>query len=273
VTVDLFTRARVSGYAQRDTGVDVQVATGEVFPARALIGADGLRSAVRAALLADGDPRVSGDVTYRAVLPLAAMPEALRWNDMTIWCGPGTHVVHYPLRGGELFNLVVTCHAGATAEAHNEPAAPAEVLPRFMALCDLPRQLLAVPEEFRRWVLCDRAPVPRWSEGAVTLLGDAAHPMLQYFAQGACMALEDAVCLAEAAHAEREDLPAGLIRYELARIDRTAKLQLGSRLMGRLYHAAGAERRVRAKILGGLSQDEFRERLAWLYAYDARGLG
>lgn len=268
--VDLFTDACVTGFEQIASSVTVTIEDADPYTARALIGADGLRSVVRGALLGDGEPRVSGDVTYRAVLPLDDMPEELRWNDMTIWCGPGTHVVHYPLRGWQLFNLVVTCHAQNTVEAHNEPADPAEVLPWFSKLCEKPMGLVRTPKEYRRWVLCDRAPTERWALGNVALLGDAAHPMLQYFAQGACMALEDAVSLAEAAAHQPDDIPSALVIYELERIQRTADVQLGSRLMGRLYHATDAERSVRKALLGSMSQAEFREHLAWLYAYDVR---
>jgi salicylate hydroxylase len=219
-------------------------------------------------LLDDGEPRVSGHVSYRAVLPLEDMPEELRWNDMTIWCGPDTHVVHYPLRGWKLFNLVVTCHARQTVAAHNEPAEPGEVLPWFAKLCAKPMGLVRTPQAYRRWALCDRAPTERWTHARVTLLGDAAHPMLQYLAQGACMALEDAVCLAEAAGCQPDDLPSALVNYEFERIQRTADVQLGSRIMGRLYHASDAERTVRRQLLGSWSQAELRERLAWLYDYD-----
>jgi 2-polyprenyl-6-methoxyphenol hydroxylase-like FAD-dependent oxidoreductase len=271
--VDLFTHALVTGFAQREEDVAVHVEGAEDFAARALVGADGLRSVIRTALLGDGEPRVSGDVTYRAVLPLEDMPEELRWNDMTIWCGPGTHVVHYPLRGWKLFNLVVTCHARHTVEAHNEPAEPGEVLPWFSQLCAKPMSLVRTPSEYRRWVLCDRAPTERWTHERVTLLGDAAHPMLQYFAQGACMALEDSVALAENAARQPDDLSSALVAYELDRIQRTADVQLGSRMMGRLYHATDAERSVRKELLGSWNQAEFRERLAWLYAYDVRRRG
>jgi salicylate hydroxylase len=266
--VDLYTHAAVAGFEEQVDAVRVHTLSGVDFLGRVLIGADGLRSVVRAALLGDGEPCVSGDVTYRAVLPLDAMPQDLRWNDMTIWCGPGTHVVHYPLRGWKLFNLVVTCHAQSTVEAHNEPATPEEVLPWFSELCPQPMSLLRIPKEYRRWVLCDRAPTVRWTSERVTLLGDAAHPMLQYFAQGACMALEDSVCLAEAAGRQPDELPAALIVYELERMQRTASLQLGSRMMGRLYHATGAERHVRKRLLGCWTQEQFRENLAWLYGYD-----
>ena len=271
--VDLFTEALVSGFEQTANEVTVLMQDADPVRASALIGADGLRSVVRSQLLGDGEPHVSGHVTYRAVLPLDDMPEELRWNDMTVWCGPGTHVVHYPLRGWKLFNLVVTCHSGATAEAHNEPAAPEEVLPWFSQLCAKPMGLVKTPAEYRRWVLCDRAPAEQWTGERVALLGDAAHPMLQYFAQGACMALEDAVSLAEAVAIARDDIPAALVTYELDRMQRTADLQLGSRMMGRLYHATGAERRVRKELLGSMSQAEFRENLAWLYGHDVCRVG
>lgn len=270
--VELLTNADVIGFEQLPHEVVVRTAGGDRFTARGLIGADGLRSVVRQALLGDGEPRVSGDVTYRAVLGVEDMPEELRWNDMTIWCGPGTHVVHYPLRGSELFNLVVTCDAGATVEAHDEPAARSEVLPQFAELCDAPLRLVAIPHEYRRWVLCDRPPSERWSRERVTLLGDAAHPMLQYLAQGACMALEDGVVLAECTAARPDDVAGAFISYELARMQRSAAVQLGSRMMSRVYHATGAERAARKSLLAALSQAEFRERLAWLYDYDARVL-
>jgi len=266
--VDLFTHALVTGFDQVDDEVSVSVEGVGAFRSRALVGADGLRSAIRAQMLDDGEPRVSGHVTYRAVLPLADMPEELRWNDMTIWCGPGTHVVHYPLRDWQLFNLVVTCHSGADVEAHNEPATLDEVLPWFSRLCEKPMALVKTPAEYRRWVLCDRAPCEQWTDKRVALLGDAAHPMLQYFAQGACMALEDSVSLAESAAEHRNDIPAALVYYELDRIQRTTDLQIGSRMMGRLYHATDAERRVRNDLLGSMSQAEFRKHLTWLYGHD-----
>jgi salicylate hydroxylase len=271
--VDLYTHACVNGFDQNEDGVAVHVKGSEPFHARGLIGADGLRSIVRAALLGDGEPRVSGHVTYRAVLPLDDMPEELRWNDMTVWCGPGTHVVHYPLRDWKLFNLVVTCYARQTVEIHNEPAEPREVLPWFTQLCDKPMALVRTPKEYRRWVLCDRAPTEQWTDRRVALLGDAAHPMLQYLAQGACMALEDSVSLAEAAALNPDDLPSALVLYELDRIQRTADVQLGSRMMGRLYHATDAERRVRQQLLGSMSQAAFRENLAWLYGHDVCRIG
>src|SRR5439155_23353204 len=137
--------------------------------------------------------------------------------------GPHTLIVHYPLRGWKLFNLVATVvreHAGA---GHNEEASPEEVLPCFASNCDKPLALLRVPKTFRRWMLRFREPVDNWSQGPVTLLGDAAHLMLQYFAQGAAMAMEDAVCLAAAADATDGDFNAAFQRYQGMRLVRARR--------------------------------------------------
>ncbi|MCG8593497.1 MAG: hypothetical protein MI785_03880 [Kiloniellales bacterium] len=123
------------------------------------------------------------------------MPEDLRWNAATLWAGPRCHIVHYPLKGWEVFNLVVTCHDDAEDAVAGRPVAVAEVRRGFTHVGRRARQIIEHGEGWRLWVLCDRDPIVRWVEGRVALLGDAAHPMLQYFAQGACLALEDAVCL------------------------------------------------------------------------------
>lgn len=266
-SIVLMTHARVVGFEQSDFAVSVRCANGAMLRGRALLGADGLRSVTRSLVIADGDPSVSGHVTFRAVLPGDQMPEELRWNAAAIWVGPGTHVVHYPLRGSQLFNLVATSHGSYTSEEDNVPTDPGEVLPLFEHLCDQPFRLMQTPTEFRRWVLCDREPVENWTRGNVTLLGDAAHPMLQYFAQGACMALEDAVCLAHEASRSPSRLGDALLRYQQERVSRTARVQISSRLLGDIYHAAGALRLVRRDMYGSRAQAEFLRSLDWIYGY------
>ncbi|MGH8238584.1 MAG: FAD-dependent monooxygenase [Steroidobacteraceae bacterium] len=197
------------------------------------------------------------------------MPEALRWNAATIWVGPRTHVVHYPLRGSQVFNLVATSHGSHASGEHNIPTDPREVLPLFEHLCDEPRRLMRTPAAFHRWVLCDREPVENWTRGNVTLLGDAAHPMLQYFARGACMALEDAVCLAQKATRSRRKLADAMLRYQQRRVSRTARVQISSRLLGDIYHAAGTLRLVRRDMYGSRAQTEFLRSLDWIYGYRA----
>ena len=123
------------------------------------------------------------------------MPEDLRWNAATLWAGPKCHIVHYPLSGWKVFNLVVTYHNDAPEPVAGKPVSDEEVMQGFGHVHERAQNIIRHGKNWRLWVLCDRDPTERWIDGRVALLGDAAHPMLQYFAQGACQAMEDAVCL------------------------------------------------------------------------------
>ncbi|MBK9116201.1 MAG: 3-hydroxybenzoate 6-monooxygenase [Betaproteobacteria bacterium] len=272
--VTLLPRHEVTGFVKRAGRVEVHTANGASFTGDALVGCDGVRSKVREAIVGDGDPKVSGHIAYRAVLPIEEMPEDLRWNAACLWAGPKCHMVHYPLRGWKLFNIVATFHhPSRTTEGHNEPGDRDELLSYFVHLPAKPRSILEKSRNWRRWVLVDREPVGNWSDGNVTLLGDAAHPTLQYFAQGACMAIEDAVTLMHEVTASPDDLGGAFRRYQDRRITRTARIVLSSRELGRLYHAAGVERLVRNEILGGKTPADFYRSLDWIYGYgrDAAG--
>jgi len=264
--VELRTNSRVRGFSIESDGVSVEVDGGARIAAAALIGADGARSAVRERIVGDGDPPVSGHMCYRAVLSVDDMPKELRWPAATLWAGPGTHIVHYPLRGWKLFNLVATVVRETAGTGHNEEAPPEEVLPLFAANCEQPLELLRVPKVFRRWMLRFREPVGRWSEGPVTLLGDAAHLMLQYLAQGAAMAMEDAVCLASAADSAEGDFRAAFQRYQDLRLVRASRVQISSRLFGLVYHADGVARQVRNDIYQGRSAERYYDALDWLFS-------
>ncbi len=268
-SIVLMPHAKVVAFEQSGSAVSVRCEDGATLCGRALVGADGLRSVIRSLVVGDGEPRVSGHVTFRAVLPADQMPDELRLNAAAIWVGPRTHVVHYPLRGSHLFNLVATSHGSYATEESNVTTDPHDVLPLFDHLCAAPVGLMQTPKEFRRWVLCDREPVENWTRGNVTLLGDAAHPMLQYFAQGACMALEDAVCLAREASRSPSQLGDALLRYQQKRVSRTARVQISSRLLGDIYHASGALRLVRQDLYASRSQAEFLRSLDWIYGYRA----
>ena len=196
--VGLHTHARVERFTQDANGVTATLADGSRFSGAALIGADGLWSAVRQAIVGDGAPRVSGHIAYRAVLPASEVPKHLRSPDVVLWGGEKTHLVHYPLRRGELYNLVAVFHSNQYEEGWNVFGDPHELHERFADAVGPVRELLGKIDTWKMWVLCDREPVQNWSQGRVTLLGDAAHPMLQYLAQGACMAIEDAVVLGAA---------------------------------------------------------------------------
>jgi salicylate hydroxylase len=264
--VMLRTGAEVAGYVQEGGSVTALLPGGEQVRGAALIGADGLWSRIRGQLVGDGPPRVSGHTTYRSVIPTEQMPEALRWNAATLWAGPKCHVVHYPLQGWKTFNLVVTCHDDAAEPVAGRPVSAEQVMAGFRHLHPMVRSIIGQGRDWRLWVLCDRDPVERWVEGRVALLGDAAHPMLQYMAQGACMAMEDAVCLARAMETHGGAVEPALAAYNAARALRTARVQLLSRAMGEhVYHPAGAHAALRNAIMTAKTQAEWHETLAWLY--------
>src|SRR5262250_476943 len=197
--IELRVSSEVIGYEQDGSSVTVKIANGDRVTGSLLIGADGLWSNIRRQVTADGPPLVSGHTTYRSVIPTEQMPEDLRWNAATLWAGPKCHIVHYPLSGWKVFNLVVTYHNYAPEPVAGKPVSEDEVMQGFGHVHERAKNIIRHGKDWKLWVLCDRDPNERWVDGRVALLGDAAHPMLQYFAQGACMAIEDGVTLAELA--------------------------------------------------------------------------
>ena len=263
--IDLQTATEVVGYENEGASVRVHHAKGSLTGA-ALIGADGLWSNIRKQVVGDGAPRVSGHTTYRSVIPTEQMPDDLRWNAATLWAGPKCHIVHYPLSGWKVFNLVVTYHNDAPEPVAGKPVSNEEVLRGFTHVHPKAQEIIRHGKDWKLWVLCDRNPVSNWVDGRVALLGDAAHPMMQYFAQGACMAMEDAVCLAHQVDAHRDNTDAALEAYRLARVLRTARVQLQSRAIGdHIYHPAGAHAQLRNAMLRAKTPDEMYDTVGWLY--------
>jgi 2-polyprenyl-6-methoxyphenol hydroxylase-like FAD-dependent oxidoreductase len=264
--VDLRVKSEVKSYDQDTSSVTVRLASGERVTGSMLIGADGLWSNIRAQVVGDGPPRVSGHTTYRSVIPTEQMPEDLRWNAATLWAGPKCHLVHYPLSGWKLFNLVVTCHNDAGEPVAGKPVPADEVMQGFRHIHERAQAIIRHGKDWKLWVLCDRDPVERWVDGRVALLGDAAHPMLQYFAQGACMALEDAVCVCHSLAQQPGEVESALASYAGQRLVRTARVQLQSRAIGEhIYHPSGAHAQVRNAIMRAKSSEDFYGHLAWLY--------
>lgn len=262
------TSTRINAFTQTDAYAQVTDDEGNNYQADAVIGCDGVKSVVRDHLIG-GAPRVTGHVVYRAVVEKENMPDDLRINAPVLWAGPRCHLVHYPLRGGEQYNLVVTFHSREQEEWGARDGSKEEVMSYFEGIHARPRQLLDLPDSWRRWSTADREPVDQWSFGRATLLGDAAHPMSQYMAQGACMALEDAVTLGLSVEQCQADLPSAFKLYESLRIPRSARVVWSTREMGRIYHAAGVERAVRNSLWKDAPQSRFYDNLQWLYGWNA----
>ncbi|MDE2121159.1 MAG: 3-hydroxybenzoate 6-monooxygenase [Betaproteobacteria bacterium] len=264
--VELLTSTHIERVEQDDTGVSVIDRHGNVHRGDALIGADGVKSVVRATYV--GDPaRVTGHVVYRAVVDRNEFPADLQWNAASIWVGPNCHLVHYPLRGGEQYNVVVTFHSRQQEQWGVTEGSREEVQSYFQEVCPQARQLIDMPKSWKRWATADREPIGTWSFGRATLLGDAAHPTTQYMAQGACMALEDAVTLGEALRENDNELAPSFDLYQRSRVARTARIVLSSREMGRIYHAKGVERLVRNDLWKGRSTQGFYDAMQWLYGW------
>jgi 2-polyprenyl-6-methoxyphenol hydroxylase-like FAD-dependent oxidoreductase len=259
--------ADVVGFAQDDEQVRVEFKDGRSVDGIALIGADGLRSAVRAQLIAgEGEPRPIGYVAHRTIVPMRELLAQIPYREeVVLWGGPAYHIVHYPLRHGTLFNIVAVFRTATFAERLDAAAYVTEVRKTYRGANPVMRALTDMMDLGRRWVIADRDPIRHWSRGRVTLLGDAAHPVLQSFAQGACMAIEDAVVLGELVASADGDFAHAFAQYEKLRLLRTARLAFESRAMWSFYHAEGIARDVRNDTCARQSEADVLDCLAWLY--------
>ena len=267
--IEVSTGTQVQRIEQDDDGVTVFDGQGGQHRGIALIGADGVKSAVRRQYVGD-EARVSGHVVYRAVVDKKDFPVDLQWNAASIWVGPNCHLVHYPLRGGEQYNVVVTFHSRDKEEWSVRLGSREEVLSYFDGICPKARQLIELPKDWSRWATADREPIGQWNFGRVTLLGDAAHATLQYLAQGACMAMEDAVTLGEALRVNDNDFDKAFALYQRCRVARTARIVLSAREMGRIFHAKGVERLVRNDLWKNRSPERFYDAMEWLYGWNLK---
>lgn len=265
--VEFLTSTRAERIEQDESSVTVHDQHGTAHKGIALIGADGVKSVVREQFVGDL-ARVTGHVVYRAVIDKKDFPADLQWNAAAIWVGPNCHLVHYPLRGGEQYNVVVTFHSRKPEEWGVTDGSKEEVQSYFQGICPQARQLIDLPKTWKRWATADREPIGQWSFGRVTLLGDAAHPTTQYMAQGACMAMEDGVTLGEALRVNNNDFPKAFELYQRSRVARTARIVLSSREMGRIYHAQGVERLVRNDLWKGRTPERFYDAMQWLYGWN-----
>ena len=265
--IDLRTNSRVNSFEMDGDGVSVTLASGERVHGAALVGADGAKSVVRDALVGDPLPSSTIHKCYRAVLNAGDVPKDLRWAAATLWAAHDTHIVHYPLRGWKLFNLVATSIGKPISEGHAEVATPEEVLPQFAHYCDKPLKLMRTPKQFTRWMLRYRDPIDNWVKGPVALLGDAAHLMLQYMAQGAAMAMEDAVALGVACDATPGDFGKAFKRYQDMRLVRASRVHISAdSLVGQIFHVPdGIERLVRNQMFMGRKPERYYDALEWVF--------
>ena len=243
----------------------------QTLEADALIGADGLHSLVRARLALDANAPVSTRTAWRTLVPAADAPPFARALESHLWLGPHAHLVHYPVRGGTLVNVVaIVGEKGNAGDARGFWEQQGEAFPaaRHAGWHASARDLLAAGPSWRKWPLFDRPPLPHWNAGRVALLGDAAHPMLPFLAQGAGQAIEDAAALA-AALGESRDVAAALAVYSRARGARAALVQARSRRQGDIYHMAGPSAFARNLVLRAMGPERMAAQTDWLYGHDA----
>lgn len=264
---------RCMGASETRGGAAVQLEDGRSLEADVVVGADGIHSCVRAALFGPSDPRFTGVMCWRGQVLTSRLPSHLRAPESWHWLGPGASVVHYPIRNGALISYVAHRISDAwVEESWAREAQVTEVLEAFRGWHPDVLTLMRESESCFRWGLFDREPLTSWSKGAVTLVGDAAHPMLPFLAQGGAMAMEDGIVLARALEQAPEDLPGALRRYERSRIPRTTRVQIGSRERARSLQLNSTWSRMRRDL--GYTLDRWRGKrtalfgASWIYDYD-----
>jgi 2-polyprenyl-6-methoxyphenol hydroxylase-like FAD-dependent oxidoreductase len=244
-------------------------ADGSVYRSAVVLGVDGLNSTLRSAVV-DDEPVNSGFVAYRGTLPMESAADDVHADEMVVWIGPGRHFVQYGLRRGEILNQVAVFRSPAFGRGERDWGTPDELDAAFADSCDHITKSLVSMWRDRWWPMYDREPTGRWTQGRLILLGDAAHPMLQYLAQGACQAIQDAHALAaqaakHAARAGRVDWLAALAATERVRAPHAGRVQNAARLWGDVWHVDGLARLIRNELLVTRDPHDYR-RIDWLYA-------
>ena len=267
--VELSVNTTVTGFEEAGDHVKVICADGKIIKAAALIGADGLKSRIRQALGHKDELVPNGYVAHRTLIDMKDVPKELaHTEDVVLWAGPGYHVVHYPLRHSSIFNIVSVFRNPATGHGENPEGYAKDLEQVYANAQPVLKKLLSMMNLDRRWVLSDRDPIRNWTRGRVTLLGDAAHPAYQSFAQGAGMAIEDAGCLVKILQQTNYDYEKAFIDYEKARVTRAARLVLESRMLWEFYHAEGLARDVRNQEISERTPDDTYRCLNWVWSGD-----
>ena len=265
--------ARVAEVVQRDDHVEVRLADGEVIACDVLVGADGIHSAVRKAVFGDAPARFTGNMCWRGMVPTDVLPPGLVPPTASNWLGPEGHVVHYYLRRGAMVNFVAVRETSNwTEESWTSPSSREELMSAFKGWNPRLLTLFEHASGVFKWGLFDRDPLDAWSRGGVTLLGDAAHPMLPFLAQGAAQAIEDAYALADWLAQPGIDPQAALKLYEHERLGRTARVQLGARARSRTMHLASPlarlKRNMRFRWQSIRDPEGTSHQAEWIYSHD-----
>jgi salicylate hydroxylase len=257
----------------------VRFADGTTIEADIVVGADGIHSVARTSLFGADVPRFTGCICWRGMAEVSAVPRDIDVSDGALWMGPHGHVVHYPVRRGELLNIVAHCDSDAwTEESWTHECGVSEVMETYARWNPALTRLYPCSTRWYKWALYDRDPLMTWSRGRATLLGDSAHAMLPYLGQGAAMAIEDACVLAAMVARHADDLSAALLAYEQIRAPRARAAVMGSRERARENHLASPWARLARDMKfalrqrfgggGGRKGDTTAFQVGWLYAYD-----
>ncbi len=269
--VDLHHDAEVASWREQGEHIVFTLASGAAASGSAGIGADGVWSTLRTTLLGEGSARFTGEIGWRTLVPAEDFSMDGALDTITLWLGPGGHIVHYPVKGATMMNIVAVTTGTALAPGWASAGNREELIAAYRRWAEPCRRVLSLSADWSRWPLHERAPDPSWSRGRMTLLGDAAHPMRPYLAQGAVMAIEDACVLAACLGDKATSVTGALKRYERARRPRTARVQRASAANSAIFHAAGPRRFARNLALraaGAVAPLRLLARQDWLYGED-----
>ncbi len=262
---------RCTGAADRGSHVEATFANGTAIKADVLIGADGVHSIIRGLLLGAERPRFTGCVAYRGLIPIERVAHLGLDTASNNWMGPGRHFVHYPVSAGRMLNFVGLLEQDSwIEESWNEPGSLSDLAEAYAGFHAQVRGIIGAADQTFKWALLDRDPLPRWSFGRITLLGDACHPMLPFLGQGAAQAIEDGATLTACLEKHRDDVPAALELYQSLRMPRATRCQTISRNnLTRFHLPDGPEQEARdAKMATGTTDWSY-EAIGWLYSHDA----
>lgn len=263
--ITLQSDARVVDFKEESDRVRVRTEKGDSLEGAVLVGADGIWSTVREMLFGFDVPKITNRVCYRGVIPIEKVPKHLISNNVVHWVGEGCQVVHYPIAHDTLFNIFVLHYSNKSHDPKDTTPNVLELQECFKTSRPEVLELLSLIDTSRMWILCDRDPISTWSKGRVTLLGDAAHPPLPHMTQGAAIAIEDALVLADKVQAHGKDYSKAFSAYEESRTLRAARVLLSSRFNEEVLLAGGISGRLRNEILGKWTPEDFYKYVEWAF--------